>query len=310
MHDHRQAKGAGDRSSQRALLSALVLTLGFAVVEAVAGWWSGSLALLGDAGHMLTDSLAMGLAAAAAMIAARAPSLRHSYGLGRAEILAALANASVMIGVVAWLAAEAVQRLTEPVPIKGAAVMVVAAIGLLINLAAAWLLSAGRHNVNVRAALLHVMGDLLGSVAALVSGSVILLSGWTTIDPLLSLLIAGLIAVSALRVLRETLHALMEGVPLHLDLAQIGDAMAAIDGVVSIHDLHVWTLSSTHVALSAHVVLDDMDAWPRVLDHLRTTLDRSFGIDHVTLQPELSTQRIPIDALVRRGSAGLPPTVT
>jgi cobalt-zinc-cadmium efflux system protein len=306
MHDHDGPvhQHAHAAASPRGLLGALGLTLGFALVEAVAGWWSGSLALLGDAGHMLTDSLALGLAAAAAVLARRAPSMRHSYGFGRAEILAALVNALTMILIVAWLSAEAVARLAHPAPVKGGVVLLVAAIGLLVNLAAAWLLAGDRHNLNVRAALLHVLGDLLGSVAALLSGAVILLTGWTTVDPLLSLLIVALILVSAVRVLREALHALMEGVPLHLDLEKIGHAMAAVDGVTSVHDLHVWSLSSSRTALSAHVVIRDPLAWPTTLARLQDSLAREFGIDHVTLQPEAGEYYVDASALRSRRRRG------
>lgn len=294
MHSHHH--GGDDRAHRphRRLLAALVLTLSFALIEAIAGWWSGSLALLSDAGHMLTDSLALGLAALAAILAQRGPSARHSYGWGRAEILAALFNAVVMIALVAAISAEAVQRLRSPSPVEGAAVMSVAFVGLLINVAAAWLLSGARENLNVRAALLHVIGDLLGSVAALVSGAVILLTGWMGIDPLLSLLIVLLILVSAVRILHEALHALMEGVPRHLDLERIGYAMAATEGVVSVHDLHIWSLSASRAALSAHIVLQDLGDWPEVLAHLRDCLAREYGIEHVTLQPEPRDQGVTV----------------
>lgn len=286
MHDHAHGHGHARQGAQGALLAALALTLGFAGVEALAGWWSGSLALLSDAGHMLADSLALAAAAVAAVLARRAPSARHSYGLGRAEILAAFGNALVMIGLVAVIAAEAVQRLRQPVPVAGGAVMLVAFVGLLVNLAAAWVLSRERENLNVRAALLHVLGDLLGSVAALVSGAVILLSGWTPIDPLLSLLISALILVSAVRVLREALHALMEGVPLHLDAGEIRDTMTAVAGVAAVHNLHVWSLSATRIALSAHIEVEDLAAWPETLARLQRTLGEAYHIEHVTLQPE------------------------
>lgn len=276
-----------------------MLTLGFAAIEAVAGLISGSLALLGDAGHMLTDSLSLGLAAAAALLARRSPSVRHSYGLGRAEILAALVNASTMLVIVIWICLEAVERFAQPQPVQGGVVMLVALIGLLINLGAVWLLSGHGHDLNVRGALLHVLGDLLGSVAALVSGAVILVTGWTPIDPILSLLIVLLIAVSALRLLREALHALMEGVPLHLDLKRVGYSMAAVDGVVSVHDLHIWSVSSSKVALSAHIMLRHIDDWPEVLDGLRQLLAKRYAIEHVTLQPEVNEQRIGVEQLFK-----------
>lgn len=305
MHDHHHGHGhakAAD-SVQRSLIAALGLTLAFAAIEAIVGWWSGSLALLSDAGHMLTDSLSLGAAALAGVLTRRAPSVRHSYGLGRAEIMAAFLNALTMIGLVAVIAAEAIGRLQEPPPVAGAAVMAVASVGLVVNVAAAWLLSGDRQNLNVRAALLHVMGDLLGSVAALVSGLVILLSGWTTIDPLLSLLITLLILVSAVRVLREAMHALMEGVPLHLDLQQIGQAMAGTDGVTSVHDLHVWSLSSSRIALSAHVVLDDLTTWPGLHSRLVRMLHDNFDIDHTTLQPEAREGRVDASVLTHRRKA-------
>jgi cobalt-zinc-cadmium efflux system protein len=197
-----------------------------------------------------------------------------------------------MIALIAVISAEAIHRLRSPSPVEGAAVITVAFVGMLINVAAAWLLSSARQNLNVRAALLHVLGDLLGSVAALVSGTVIVLTGWTAIDPLLSLLIVLLILVSAVRILHEALQALMEGVPLHLDLEQIGHAMAALDGVVSVHDLHIWSLSASRAALSAHVVVQDLAEWPEVLSHLQALLDRDHGIEHVTLQPEPLERRV------------------
>lgn len=299
-HRHHHAHDGHVMGSTRKLLLALGLTLGFALVEAVAGWWSGSLALLGDAGHMLTDSMSLGLAAAAAMLAKRAPSPLHSYGFGRAEIVAALINALTMMAIVVLIGAEALDRLGSPEPVKGGIVMAVALVGLLINLGAAWLLSGDRHNMNVRAALLHVMGDLLGSVAALVSGIVIVFTGWTTIDPLLSLLIVVLILVSAVRVLREAVHALMEGVPLHLDLERVGHAMANVEGVISVHDLHIWSLSSKRVALSAHIVIADFNQWPQTLHRLQHDLDSQFAITHVTLQPEVAEARVDVSRIEKR----------
>lgn len=297
MHDHHHHHTG--RGSHGSLLLALTLTLGFSLVEAVAGWWSGSLALLGDAAHMLTDSLALGLAFAAALLARRPPSARHSYGLGRLESLAALANALIMIGLVTVISAEAIQRLQAPRTVQGATVAAVAVVGLLVNIGAAWLLAGERDNLNVRAALLHVIGDLLGSVAALVSGVVILYTGWMAIDPILSLLIAGLILFSSFNVLREALHDLLQGVPRHLDLEAIGYGMAGIDGVESVHDLHVWSLSASRSALSAHVVVADLAEWNGVLDRLQRFLAEHYGIDHVTLQPETMVSRVHVDAIRR-----------
>ncbi len=281
---------------------ALFLTLAFALLETVAGFWSGSLALLGDAGHMLTDSASLGLAAFALWLSRRPPSLRHTYGLGRAETLAALFNVLFMVLVVIAIAVAAIRRFMLPSPINGEVVTVVAFAGLCVNAGVAWLLMQGEQTMNTRAALLHVLGDLLGSVAALLAGAVVMLTGWTPVDPLLSLLICALVLVSSLRLLREVLRALLEGVPLHLCVDEIGRALAAVPGVVSVHDLHVWTLSSERVALSAHLVVDALSRWPEILEQACLVLKHQ-GIGHVTLQPEPETQ--PVRWLARAAGVSL-----
>ncbi len=279
-HAHHHHADAGPR-----LIWALLLTLGFAGVEAATGFWSGSLALLGDAGHMVTDSASLGLAAFAAWFSQRPPTQRHTYGYGRVETLAALCNVLFMVLVVVGISVAAVGRILEPAAVNGEAVTLVAALGLLLNVAVAWLLMHGEQTMNTRGALLHVLGDLLGSVAALVSGAVVMWTGWTTIDPLLSMLICALMLVSSLRLLREVLQALMEGVPPSLSSEQIGRVLAGIAGVASVHDLHIWTLSSRRVALSAHLIVESLEQWPTVLAASRHTL-AAQGITHVTLQPE------------------------
>ncbi|HNQ04830.1 MAG TPA: cation diffusion facilitator family transporter [Thiobacillaceae bacterium] len=269
------------------LLKALLFTLGFAVVEAVAGVWSGSLALLSDAGHMLTDSMALGLAALAAWLARKPPSKRHTYGLVRLEVLAALVNSLFMLALIAYIVVEAMRRLNQPQPVMGGAVMVVALIGLGVNLVVAWMLHHGGSSLNLRAAFLHVLGDLLGSVAALTAGVVIWATGYTPIDPILSLLVALLILLSAGRLLWESLHVLLESVPGHIDIETVAQDMADIPGVKTVHDLHIWTLSSGQIALSAHLELSSFDDWDRILRAARKRLDEHHGIRHVTLQPEL-----------------------
>lgn len=276
----------GHHGGHHHLTGALYFTLGFAVVEAVAGWWSGSLALLSDAGHMLTDSTALGLAAFAAWLAKKPPSGRHTYGLVRAEVLAALVNSLLMLGLITFIAMEAVGRFTKPVQVQGATVTAVALVGLLVNLGVAWQLAKGEKTLNTRAAMMHVLGDILGSVAALVAGLVIEFTGWMPIDPLLSLLVSGLILVSAWRLLSEAVHVLLESVPEHIDLAAVADDLVAIEDVVSVHDLHVWTLSSGQVALSAHMDVRYLTGWPAILAEARNRLQERHGIGHATLQPE------------------------
>ena len=282
-HTHHRPGHAGN---SRALIGALLLTLGFAVVEVLAGWWSGSLALLSDAAHMVTDASSLGLAAAAASLARRPPSLKHSYGLVRAEVLAALINSLAMLVLIGFIMFEAIQRFDTPRPIAGGTVAGVAVIGLIINLVVAWILHHGEQTLNSRAALLHVLGDALGSVAAITAGVVILTTGWTPIDPLLSLFVAALIGVSALPLLREVVHVLMEGVPSQVRLDDVGHDLAALPGVLRVHDLHVWTLSSGTLALSAHLVLRNLADWPATLDAARQAMAAHHGIHHVTLQPE------------------------
>lgn len=282
--------------SGRTLTWALLITVVFAAVEALGGWLSGSLALLGDAGHMITDATALGLALLATWIAQRPPSPRHSYGLGRAEVIAAMVNGMFMLGIVGFIVVTAIQRLQSPQDVAGGTVMVIAAIGLVVNVSVAIILSRGHRTLNIRAALLHVIGDLLGSVAALIAGAVIYFTGWTPIDPILSLFICVLILISSINLLRDALHVIMEGVPPELDLEDVGQSMAGVDGVHSVHDLHIWTLSSGMIMLTAHVVITDMRHWEHTLNALHTLLRERFDITHATLQPEPQTRVVhPVD---------------
>ena len=273
-------------ASSNALFWPLLLTAGFALVEAVGGWLTGSLALLGDAGHMLSDSAALALAWLGAWIARKPASSQHSFGLMRAEVIVAAINGLLMLVVIAFIVYEAIQRLQSPQPVQGAEVMLIAFIGMLVNIVVAWQLHKGQHNINARAAFLHVLGDLLGSAAALAAGAVIFFTGWLPADPILSLFICALILFSTLKLLGEAVHVLMEGVPPHLDIKEVSAAMTAANQVHQVHSVHIWALSSEVTALSAHVVLQDLQEWHEVLENLRRMLHDRFDIDHVTLQPE------------------------
>ena len=288
-HDHHHPHEHPHPGSSAANLRVVAaLTIAFALVEALGGWWTGSLALLSDAGHMVTDGAALALGALAAWMARRPPSERHSYGLGRAEVVAALVNAAAMLVIVVALAYESLVRLKAPSPVDGGVAALIAATGLALNL---WVMRRLHgHDMNTRAARLHVVGDALGSLAALGAGAVIYLTGWTPIDPIASLVICVLIALSSVRLLRESTHALMEGVPHGLSVETIGAEMARVDGVLSVHDLHVWQLSGSRTALSAHVVVRSMTQWERTLANLQSRLHDQFGIDHITLQPESMTR--------------------
>ena len=273
--------------SQNKLIWPFLITLIFALVEAFGGWFTHSLALIGDAGHMVSDAFALGLAVIGAHMAAKVPSEKYSYGLVRAEVLIALVNVLLMFAVVAYIVIEAIARLQNPQPVQGEWVMVIAIIGLVVNLIVLKTLSHDHGNLNTRAAVLHVMGDLLGSVAAIAAGAVIYFTGWLPIDPILSILLACLILFSTLNLLREVVNVLMEAVPSHLNLVEVGNAMSAIDGVIEVHDVHIWQLSSSVIGLTSHVAVLDLKAWHQVLPEIREMLHVKFGIDHVTLQPEI-----------------------
>jgi cobalt-zinc-cadmium efflux system protein len=276
-------------SNQNLLLIALVLTLGFSGVEGAAAYFANSLALISDAGHMVTDAAALGLALLAQIISRRPPSAKHSFGFGRAEALAAFVNSIAMLALVVWIMFEAISRFYDPHKVDGLTVTVVAAIGLVMNIVVAWVLSRDKKSVNTRAALVHVIGDLLGSVAALIAGIVIQLTGWMPIDAILSILVSLLILKSTISILKESYHFLMEGVPLHIDYLQVGIDLKKVPGVLAVHDLHVWEMTPSFPALIGHIEIAQMSEWPEIMGRINTMLLNQHGIDHVTLQPEVES---------------------
>ncbi len=284
-HDH------GVPTSQKRLIFALIVTFGFAFVELGGGVWSGSLALISDAGHMMTDSAALLLALIANVIGQRPANAGKSYGYARAELIGALINSLTMMALVAWIIIEAVQRLLHPEPVNGMGVMVIAVIGLLVNVISAWQLSHDHDNLNSRAALIHVLGDLLGSVAAIVAGAVIYFTGWMPIDPILSIFVSLLILRSTWSLLSQSTHLLMDGVPDGIDLAQVSQHLSAFQGITEVHDLHVWSIGGKRTALSAHLIIDTPENWPSLILQLNEMLERDYGINHVTLQPAWFSER-------------------
>lgn len=285
-HDHHHHT----TSSGSRLYWALGLTLSFSVVELFSGWMSGSLALLADAGHMVTDGAALGLAAFSAWLANKKPSEKHSFGWGRSELLAALVNSITMLFVVTGIAIEAWFRFADTPPVDGISVSLVAVLGLIINIIVAKTLSSGQGNLNVKAAFIHVLGDLLGSVAALIAGIVIWTTGWTPIDPLLSLVIGGIVLSSSISLLKDSLHRLLDGVPDPYSLAELAKKLTQVDGVECIADLHVWSLSAERSALTATVYIQSFDPWPEILDVLQHEINEE-GISHCTFQPELISKK-------------------
>jgi cobalt-zinc-cadmium efflux system protein len=276
------------RSRGSALKLALALTCVVLAVELVGGLVSHSLALLSDAGHVLTDVFALGLAWFAVAQASRPADARRSYGYHRVSILAALVNSVTLIVIVIAIAYEAVLRLANPQPVQGRVVIVAALVGIAINMFVAFGLRRESRGLNVRAAMLHVVGDVGASVGVVVAGVVILLTGWLYIDPLLSLGIAVLIAFGAWGIVRETVNLLMEGTPGEIDLAAVTREITATELVAGMHDLHVWALSSDEVALSCHVVVGDcgLEQAEHVVRDLESRLCEKFVIGHTTIQVE------------------------
>jgi cobalt-zinc-cadmium efflux system protein len=271
---------------RKALATALVLVLGFAGIEALAGLLSGSLALLADAAHMLSDSLALGLAVFAAWLAHRPATPERSFGWRRAEVLAALANALVLVALGAWIVWAAIGRLSDPPDVTGGWVLGTGVAGLLVNLAAARVLHGAGSGLNVRAAMLHVLADLASSAGVVVAGLVVLATGWAYADPIAAILIGLLVVLSTAGVLRETLGVLLEGAPAGMDAREVGAAIAATEGVVGIHDLHLWTITSGFPALSAHVLVAAGADCHAIRRELEALLRERFELTHTTLQVE------------------------
>ena len=287
-HGHHHTAAAAHRSR---LLAAFLVTAGVMVAEAVGGWLSGSLALLADAGHMLSDTAALGLALAATWLASRPARGRWTFGWQRAEILAALVNGAILLTVGVVVIVEGVGRLGVEREVDPTLMLVVGAVGLVANLLSLWLLSGGREeSLNVRGAYLEVFGDLLGSVAVVVSAVVIMLTGWTPIDALASIGIGLFIIPRAGLLLRDVARVLLEGAPEDMSLTTVREHMCEVEGVVTVHDLHAWTITSGVPVVSAHVVVEDDVLDPArfcvVLDALQHCLEGHFDVEHSTLQLE------------------------
>jgi cobalt-zinc-cadmium efflux system protein len=269
------------------MTAALILTIIIAVVEAVGGWLTGSLALLSDAGHMWTDVSALGLALLAAWFAGRPANRKRTYGYVRLEILSALVNGVLLLAITVFIVIEALERLKRPTAVDLGPMALVATIGLGANLLAMGFLHSG-HSLNTRSAFLHVLGDALSSVGVLVGAGVMALSGWHWVDPLVSIAISAVVVVGAWRLLREAVDVLLETVPPHVDVDGVERALACIPRVTAVHDLHIWTVGSGMVALSAHLVVDEPSACENdtILVAAKRALVERFGIDHSTLQIE------------------------
>ncbi|MDT4898245.1 MAG: cobalt-zinc-cadmium efflux system protein [Acidobacteriota bacterium] len=285
-HSHSHSRAARGR---RRLSIVLVLTAVYMLAEAVGGWMTGSLALLADAGHMLTDVAALALALIAMWFGSRPATPSKTFGYYRLEILAALINGVALILISLLIFYEAYQRWAEPPVVRSGLMMLIATGGLVINLICAWILHGDHEDdLNVRGAWLHIIGDALGSVGAICAGALMSIYGWYAADPLFSCLIGLLIIWSSWHLIRESTNVLLEGTPAHINLAAVEDVILQTDGVEDVHDLHVWTITSGREALSAHVIHVESISQAELLKELRAKLLDRFGVDHLTIQMETS----------------------
>jgi len=315
-HEHAHSLRA---SNKRRVVIVFILTIGFMVVEAGGGWYTNSLALLSDAGHMLTDAAALGLALFAFWLASRPMSPRHNFGLYRAEILAAFVNGVVLIILAGVIVREALHRIHSPPDINFKGMLIISVVGLLVNLLGAYILSGGeKENLNMRAALFHVAGDALGSIGAIAAALIIMFTGWLAADAIVSFLISAIIVIGAVRLVSDSAHVILEGTPKSIDLVAVESAILGHPHVKDVHDLHVWTITSGFESLAAHVVLSeeagDSDC---ILADLGQTLQEKFNIAHTTIQVERERceaaccvtcpTREPADAACEHGEESLKP---
>lgn len=288
-HEHEHGERPRDRVNRRPLLIALLITATFLVVEVIGGLLTNSLALLADAGHMVTDVAALSLSLLAIWLASRPATAERSFGFYRAEVLAALVNSATLIAISIYIFWEAFQRLSEPPDVRSGPMLAVAVAGLVANAASAWVLMRGgghEENLNTRGAFLHVVGDMLGSVGAILAALIMLATGWYLADPILSALIGMLILWNSWRLLRESVDVLLEATPPAIDPQAVRRAVVDIPGVAGIHDLHIWTVTSGFIAMSGHIEVTGERPWSDVLREVTSLLRGRFGIAHVTLQPE------------------------
>lgn len=274
-------------SNRKRLALVLAITLIFLLVEIVGGLLSNSLALLSDAGHMLMDAAAIILSLFAVQLSMRPPSPRNTFSFVRIEIIAAFINGITLVGIALFIFYEALQRMHEPPEIRGGMMLVVAIAGMVANIVSAYILwNASHENLNVKGAYLHVLGDLAGSVGAVASGVIILTTGWTAADTIISVLIGALIIRSSWGLLKDSIHVLMEGAPRHLNTVKIIESIKSIEGVSAVHDFHLWSLTSAMVLLTAHVGIKDRARSVSILENITGILESEYGLKHVTIQIE------------------------
>lgn len=288
-HNHHHAKAPGNFG--RAFAIGIALNVGFVLIEAFYGWRTNSLALLADAGHNLSDVLGLMIAWGGFYLAKLRPNHKHTYGLGRATMMAALFNALILLVAIGGIVWEAIDRFTDPVPIRAGTVMLVAAIGVVINGITAWLFMSGsKGDLNLRGAFLHMAADALVSLGVVIIGALFIVTGWMWLDPAISLVIALVILLGTWGLLRQSLHLSLDGVPASIELAAVEDYLSALPEVSAVHDLHVWAMSTSETALTAHLVICNGYPGDDFLKRVAEELQHNFAIGHTTLQIETDTR--------------------
>lgn len=305
-HGHGRGHGGhshGPKATGLILAGSLVLTIVFVAIEAVAGYWSGSLALISDAGHNFQDAFGLVLAAIAFRFEAKPGNEFKTYGYQRSGVVAAFVNALLLVALSVFILFESYQRLLNPEPIEGMTMLIVAAIGLVVNLVIAWGLGGHGHDLNIRAAFLHQIGDAASCVGIIVGAIVIRYTGWLAVDPILSILISLIIIWTAWDIFRDSLNILLEGMPKGIDLGQVDVAIRGVTGVEGVHDLHIWSLGSQAHALSCHLVIADvpLSESSSILDRVNSMLRQSFAIDHTTIQFEANQCSLPGECALATG---------
>lgn len=287
MEHHEHTHDIKNTKEKKALTFVLIITACFMVVEAASGFYTGSLALLSDAAHMLTDVFALSLAYFALWFASKPPTLSKTYGFYRGEILAALLNGILLFVISGWIIIEAYERFRTPHAVKSLDMTIVAVVGLALNLGSAYILSKYQTgNLNIKGALYHVISDALGSAGAVTAGVVMILTGWYYADSIISVLVSVLILRSAWLIIKESVHILLEGTPRGMDLKAVQNSICSHEGVLGVHDLHAWTITQGFDALSAHLVIEDMVGSEKLIGEIKDDLSGRFHITHVTLQCE------------------------
>jgi cobalt-zinc-cadmium efflux system protein len=286
-HSHGHGHSHTHTGNKRALLVSFIIIASFMIVEVIGGIWTNSLALLSDAGHMLSDAAALGLSFLAIKLGERKATQSKTFGYKRFEIIAASLNGITLILISIYIFYEAYHRFSNPPEVQSTGMLTISILGLIVNVIAAWILMSGdKENLNVRSAFLHVLGDMLGSVGAIIAALLIMFFGWGIADPIASVIVAILVLISGWRVTKESIHVLMEGTPRHLDLDKIKKNLLEIAGVEDVHDLHTWSITSELIMISCHMTISDRNGHDEVLHKAQAILHDSFHIEHSTIQIE------------------------